>query len=61
MKPLLPALQTALENVTYLGPEHSPHIESMVSLGMFNSQRDMVANRRVISRVIERIELAQDS
>ena len=61
MKPLIPALQTALQNATCFGPEHSPHIESMFSMGMFNSQRDMIANRWVIDRVIKRIEQAQNT
>ena len=61
MKPLIPALQAALQNLTCFSPEHSSHIESMFSVGMFNSQRDMIANRWVIGRVIRRIELAQDS
>jgi hypothetical protein len=61
MKPLIPALQAALQNLTCFSPEHSFHIESMFSVGMFNNQRDMIANRWVIGRVIRRIELAQDS
>ncbi|MDP7251868.1 MAG: sulfatase-like hydrolase/transferase [Planctomycetota bacterium] len=58
MKPLLPALRAALENETCLGPEHSPHIESMVASHMFDAQRDQIANGWVIDRVIRRIELA---
>ncbi len=61
MKPLIPASRAALENPACFGPEHSPHIESMFSLRMFNAQRDTIANRWVIGRVIERIELAQES
>jgi hypothetical protein len=58
MKPLLPALQAAIDDQRLFGPEHNPHIETNVFNGMLNGQRDVIARRWVLERVMKRIELA---
>ena len=55
MKPLIPALQRAMENVSCFGADHASHIASMFA-PFLDDQRDVIANRWVIGRVAERIE-----
>ena len=57
MKPLLPALQSAVENRRIFGPEHDHHIKTTV-MGMLNAQRDVIGREWVLERVIKRIQLA---
>ena len=57
MKPLIPALQSAVENRRLFGPEHDHSIKTGV-MGMLNAQRDVIGREWVLERVIERIELA---
>ena len=57
MKPLIPALQSAVENRRIFGPEHDHHIKTKV-MGMLNAQRDVIGREWVLERVIKRIQLA---
>ena len=57
MKPLIPALQSAVENRRIFGPEHDHHIKTKV-MGMLNAQRDVIGREWVLQRVIKRIQLA---
>jgi hypothetical protein len=56
MAPLLPALQSAIDNQKLFGPEHDPHIKTNAFAGMLNAQRDVIARRWVLERVEKRIE-----
>jgi len=58
MKPLLPALQAAIDDQHLFGPEHDSHIETNAFNGMLNGQRDVIARRWVLERVKRRIELS---
>ncbi len=58
MKPLVPALHAAVENQSFFGPEHEPHIQTNGAMGMLNAQRDVIAKQWVLERVSRRIELS---
>lgn len=60
MEPLLPALEAAIGNQSLFGPEHAPHIESNQFAGMLKAQRDVIAKRWVLERVLKRINLSAD-
>jgi hypothetical protein len=60
MKPLIPTLQTAIENQSIYGPEHDPHIKTNMLVGMLNAQRDVIGRQWVLERVMKRIELSAD-
>ncbi|MBT7068264.1 MAG: hypothetical protein HN919_18350 [Verrucomicrobia bacterium] len=57
MKPLLPALQAALDKREMFGAEHDANIATNVFNGMLNGQRDVIARCWVLERVMKRIEL----
>ena len=58
LAPLIPALQAALDNQNFFGPEHDPHIKTNQFAGMLNAQRDVIGREWVLERVAKRIELA---
>ena len=58
MKPLIPALEQAMNKQEMFGPEHDSHIETNIYNGMLNGQRDGIGRVWVLERVIRRIELA---
>ena len=58
MKPLIPALQEALENQTLFGPEHDSHIKTNQFAGMLSAQRDVIGKLWVLERVKRRIKLS---
>jgi len=58
MKPLIPALEQAMNKPEMFGPEHDSHIETNIYNGMLNGQRDGIGRVWVLERVIRRIELA---
>jgi uncharacterized sulfatase len=60
MKPLIPALEQAMNKREMFGPEHDSHIETNIYNGMLNGQRDVIGNRWVLERVKKRIELSAD-
>ena len=57
MQALLPALQAAVDNRRFFGPEHDRPIQTQL-MGMLNAQRDVIAKEWVLERAAKRIELA---
>jgi hypothetical protein len=58
LKPLLPALEQAINKQEMCGPEHNAQIERNNYGGRLNGQRDGIGRVWVLERVIKRIELS---
>ena len=58
MKPLIPALEQAINTQEMMGPEHNATVERNNYTGRLSGQRDGIVREWVLERVIKRIALA---
>lgn len=59
MQPLIPILQSAMQNRRIFGPEQDYHIRTHLTR-MLDAQRDVIGREWVLHRVVERIRWASD-